>query len=71
MNNCDSCKNGESCDKCTTDFEYSNGQCIKQIANCQAYGTEGNCDKCGTNFAFKEDDKTICLSITTFENYYS
>ena len=71
MNNCDSCKNGESCDKCTTDFEYSNGQCIKQIANCQAYGTEGNCDKCGTNFAFKEDDKTICLSITTFENYYT
>ena len=71
LDNCDSCSNGKTCDICSSGFDYSYGQCITQIENCEKYTEEGNCEKCKDNFAFKEDNRTECLNKSSLDNYYT
>ena len=71
ISNCDICKSGESCEQCSSGFEVVNGKCIKQTENCESYDNEGICSKCADNFAFEEDNRTICIDKTNFENYYT
>ena len=74
MYNCDSCQNGETCDRCTEGFDYDNNnkRCITNIENCQDYGIDSLCAKCVNNFYMINDDKLHCLSTSTIskDEYY-
>ncbi|MBO6244505.1 MAG: PT domain-containing protein, partial [Clostridia bacterium] len=71
MDNCDSCKDGKTCDKCSNGLAYNNGKCIKGFTNCETYTKDDKCQKCKSNYGLKEDDRTSCLSISNLENYYT
>ena len=71
MDNCDVCSNENSCNTCSAGFDYHNGKCIQRIENCETYLNESFCSRCKDNFAFKEDNRSICLYIDNFTNYYT
>ena len=71
INNCDTCNDGDTCDKCANNFDYVNNKCMKQIENCETYDSNGECSKCKDNYAFKENNRTICLNKDNFDNYYT
>ena len=71
IDNCDICLNDSSCNNCSAGFVYYNGVCVKEISNCATYEKDGNCSKCKENYAFREDNRTICLSLDNFINYYT
>ena len=72
IENCEHCKNGTSCEKCSSGFQAVDGMCITAIEHCAEYDTkESVCAKCEDNYAIKEDDKTNCLELSNFENYYT
>ena len=71
IDNCDVCHDSISCDSCNENSLYLFNKCMKIIENCEEYNENGNCTKCIDNYAFKEDDRSKCLKIDQFENYYS
>ena len=68
MENCENCLDGQSCEKCMDGYHYSNNKCIE---NCKEYDQYGICSKCAENFGFNKTDKTECINIDLFQNYFT
>ena len=69
--NCDECSDSNSCNKCKEGIEYNYNQCINiNIPNCAQSDAQGICEKCNDNFAFNDTDKSFCININEFNDYY-
>ena len=75
--NCVSCTKGPiplipTCNKCEDNYRL-NTLCYKIVENCDEYDSyEGNkCQKCKDGYAFEEDERLICKSVNSFEEYYT
>ena len=68
MENCENCLDGQSCEKCMDGYHYSNNKCNE---NCKEYDQYGICSKCAENFGFNKTDKTECINIDLFQNYFT
>ena len=71
IENCDICSNDISCNSCSNGFDYFNGKCVIDNKTCLEFDKENICKKCMDNYAFRENDRSICLSLDNFVNYYT
>ena len=74
IDNCETCSNFTGCDKCMRGYGLSGNKCIYQekiIQHCNEYDSNETCIKCVKNYAFKENDRSNCLGIENFEEYYT
>ena len=70
IENCQTCSNKSTCEKCYFGFIYNNNECTGKIKNCQKYSDFETCKKCKNNFAFKNNEKN-CTNIEELSEYYS
>ena len=74
IQNCEICTNVTGCDKCLRGYALINEQCILPsniISNCHEYDINETCIKCNNGYAFKENNKTLCIQKSFFEEYYT
>ena len=79
MDNCDSCRDKESCDGCKSGYIYQKANKIcnealpgEFINYCYDYDSNNKCIRCNSGYGFKERDRTQCLSLDNeLASYYS
>ena len=80
IENCLSCEDMTTCNKCKEGYKYSQKQCIelteeekeKIKENCLEYDDDYNCIRCQVGYAFiKGEEGNICHNIDEFNGYYS